>query len=134
MSREKVELVRASWDAWARGDMDGVLDTFHPAIEWDTTHFAGWPESDVYRGHDEVRRFFEEWLGTWDSYEAGLEDVIEVEDRVVTLCWQRGVGRESRVPVEVGWAQVVAFRDGKIAIIDNYTDRPEALEAAGLSE
>jgi ketosteroid isomerase-like protein len=31
-------------------------------------------------------------------------------------------------------AQIVSVRDGKIARIDNYEDRAEALEAVGLRE
>ena len=37
--------------------------------------FVGWPEDEVYDGHEGIRRFFEEWLSSWDHYEAGAEDV-----------------------------------------------------------
>ena len=134
MSRENVELVRAAWDAWAKGDLDAVFATYHPEIEWDTTHFQDWPETGVYRRHDGVRRFFEDWLATWDSYEVRLEEAIEVGERVLTLYWQRGVGRGGGVPMEFRGAQVIAFRDGKIAVIDNYSDPSQALAAVGLSE
>jgi ketosteroid isomerase-like protein len=50
--------------------------------------------------------------------------------------WVRfvGHGAGSGLPVEMEVAHVVTFRDGKIARVDEYYDRAEALEAAGLSE
>ena len=50
MSEENVEIVRRAWTAWIQGDLDAVLETFDPAVEWDTTTFQGWPETGVYRG------------------------------------------------------------------------------------
>jgi uncharacterized protein len=127
-------VVRAAWDAWAKGDLDAVFETYHPTIEWDTTHFEGWPETGVYRGFDEVRRFFDGWLATWDGYEVRVEEIRAVGDRVLVLYRQRGVGRESRVPMEFEGAQVISLRDGKLAVIDNYSDPSQALRAVGLSE
>jgi ketosteroid isomerase-like protein len=135
MSRENVEVVRTGCEAWARGDLDAAVQIWHPDVEWDTTHFEGWLENQVYRGRDEVRRFLEdEWLSSWDSYEAGVDQFIEAGDRVVAFWWQRMVGRGSGVPVELDSAQVWTLQDGLVLRIDNYTDRGEALEAAGLRQ
>ena len=38
------------------------------------------------------------------------------------------------MPVEMSFAQVWTFRDGKQARTEVYSERAEALEAAGLSE
>ena len=134
MSRENVEVVRTGWEAWRRGDLDALCATWHQAVEWDTTNFAEWPENAVYRGEDEVRQFLEEWLASWDSYEAGVDDFIDAGDRVLVFCWQHMTGPGSGVPVKVDMAQVFTVRDGKVSRIDNYTDRDEALEAVGLRE
>ena len=134
MSQENVELVRESCKAWVRGDFDATFERFHPEIEWDTTRFEDWVESKVYRGKDEVRRFLDEWLAVWDSYEAGVEKVVEAGDAVVVFWWQRMTGRQSGVPVELNSGQVWTLRGGKVLRTENYTDRDEALEAAGLEE
>jgi hypothetical protein len=36
--------------------------------------------------------------------------------------------------MDVEWAQIYTFRDGKVTQIDNYDNRETALKAAGLSE
>jgi ketosteroid isomerase-like protein len=133
MSPENVEVVRLGWDAWIRGDVDALFEVFHPAVEWDTTNFEGWPEDDVYRGHDGLRRFFEEWLASWDRYEAGVDEYIDGGGaRVLVLCWQRGFGSDSHVPVHMDYAQLCTLQDGLIRRMAVYSDRSEALEAVGL--
>ncbi len=93
----------------------------------------GLAETGVYRGHDGVRRFFEEWLASWDDYEAGAEKYIDVDyERVLVLCWQRGVGRDSHAPVRMDWAQLCTVRGGLVLRMAAYSDRGTALEAAGL--
>ncbi len=135
MSQENVEIVKRAWEGWIGGDLDAVFEVFDPAIEWDTTTFEGWPDPDVYRGHEGVRRFFDEWLATWERYEAGVEEYVDVDDdRVLVLCWQRGFGVDSNVPVRMDWAQICMLKRGIVYRIEAYSDRRDALEAVGLRE
>src|SRR5215216_5710026 len=108
MSQENVEVVKRGWAAWIKGDLDAVLEVFDPAVEWHTTNLEGWPEDAVYYGRNGVRRFFEEWLASWERYEAGVEQYLDAGgDRVLVLCWQTGYGVGSAVPVRMDWAQVI---------------------------
>ena len=130
-----MELVRSSCESWRTGDLDAWLETLHPDIVWDTTRFGGWLERTLYRGRDEVRSFLvDEWRASWESYEAGVEQVAEVGGRVLVLWWQSVLGAEDDVPVVVKSAQICSVRDGKILRIDNYIDRAEALRAVGLKD
>jgi ketosteroid isomerase-like protein len=43
-------------------------------------------------------------------------------------------GRGSGVPVDQRVFSVLTVRDGKVARIDDHTERADALEAAGLSK
>jgi ketosteroid isomerase-like protein len=133
MSSENVALTRSSWDAFIRGDLDAVFEYFAEDIEWDTTTFEGWPEVGVYRGHPGVRKFFEDWVASWERFEAGVDDVVDVgDDRVVVLAWQRGYGPGSHAPVEMEWAQICTLRDGLCVRIEVWSDRGAALESVGL--
>ena len=49
-----VVIVRRSYDAFARDDMDGVLADMHPDIVWHQAQ--GLPHGGVYHGLAEVRR------------------------------------------------------------------------------
>jgi ketosteroid isomerase-like protein len=125
--------VRRGSEAFERGDYETAFATWHPDVEWDTTHFGDWPDDAVYRGRDEVIRFLqEEWVGGWASYESKIEGVFDAGDKVVVFWLQRMVGRESGIEVESRAAVVCTVRDGLVTRIDNYTDRDEAMRAAGL--
>jgi ketosteroid isomerase-like protein len=134
MSQENVEIVRAGWDAWNRGDMPAVFRHLDPDAVWDTSHFHDWPESS-YHGIEGVERFLTEWRDVWDGLEIEVEDVRAAPDgRVVSLILQRGHGRNSGLAMEMKSAQIATLRNGKVTRIDNYEHRAEALEAAGLRE
>ena len=134
MSEENGVIVRLAWEAVARQDIDAVLSLTDPEVEFVLTHFAGWPEDEVYRGHDGLRRFFDQWLSVWETYVGGIDEFRELGDRLLVLCWQSGEGGESGVPAKMEFAQIFSFREGRIVHVDNFSDRNEALEAAGLSE
>ena len=132
MSEQNVEVVRQGWEAWFRGDFQGLFRHFDPEIVWDLSHFHDWPESS-YHQIEGVERFLTEWLEVWDQYEVRIDEVLGAPDgRVVTLLWQRGQGRDSGLPLDMEMAQVASFRDGKITRLAQYEDRNEALEAVGL--
>ena len=114
--------------------MPGLFRQFDPNVVWDTSHFHDWPES-TYHGIEGVERFLSEWRDVWDGLEVDVEDVRAAPDgRVLSLILQRGKGRSSGLAMEMEMAQVATLRNGKVTRLDNYEDRAEALEAAGLRE
>ena len=52
MSQANVELVRGVYDAFDRGDVDGVFSAMKPDIEWNESE--GMPYGGVYRGRDPI--------------------------------------------------------------------------------
>ena len=75
------------------------------------------------------------FLAAWDEYRWEADRFVAVqEDRVLVLITARGRGKGSSVEVEAYWAQLWTFRDGKATRLEGFTNRAEALEAAGLSE
>jgi ketosteroid isomerase-like protein len=89
----------------------------------------------VYHGLDGLRIGFLDWLLPWDSYSAGVEDVIDAgDDRVVVLT--RDHARPKGAAAEVGFlgAPVWTLRDGKVARIEFFWNRAEGLAAVGLEE
>ena len=137
MSQENVEVFRRAFEAFTRGGWEPLFGTiWAPEIVWDMSP-AGIAGLGAYHGYDELRSFFEDWFSTFpfDDWEQELDDVIDCGDEViVALTRQRGRGTASGVSVELQYAQVITFREGKIVRSVVYTDRDQALEAVGLSE
>jgi ketosteroid isomerase-like protein len=133
MSAENVETVREGFARFvATGQFAEDLAT--DDVVWDMSNFHGWPEQQVYEGASGAQAFLSEWVDAWEDWELELEAFHDVGDTVVVLLRQRGRSKAAGMPVEMAFAQVFTFRDGKQARIEVYSDRREALAAAGVSE
>jgi ketosteroid isomerase-like protein len=71
----------------------------------------------------------------WESYHAGVEDVIDAGDgRVLVLTNDRARPKGASAEATFLGAPVWTVRDGKVSSIEFYWDRAEGLAAAGLAE
>ena len=78
MSQADIETLRLGYEAMNRGDLDGALRLAHSDIEWKTADRH--PLAGTYRGHDEVRRFFEETRGAFEEVTVLPEEFIQCDD------------------------------------------------------
>jgi ketosteroid isomerase-like protein len=124
-----VELVRRMNDAGSRRDYDVMMSfvtpdfVFHP--------IATFAEAVEYRGRDAYLRFIEGWWEAWaDEATWNLETTRIFGDAVVALSRFSGRAKASGVEVSGGVFSVYRFRDGKIASIEQFTDRDAAVRAA----
>ena len=133
-----MEITRRAYEAFNRGGVDAVASEgiWSPEIVWDAAP-TGVPGLGTYRGVEEIKSFFEnDWFNAFpfDELEVEIDEVIAHGDQTIGMCRQRGRGASSGAGTELFLAQVFTWRDGKCMRVDNYLDRDQALEAAGLSE
>jgi ketosteroid isomerase-like protein len=131
MSRENVEVVRRGFEAYARGDVEAMLEGLDQEVWWKQVE----EPAPVY-GRDGVREALRRWDETWDNLQVEVDEYIDAGECVVALIRLRGLGRTSKVPVEMASYHVFTVRNGKVARMFEFGPgkRAEALEAAGLSE
>jgi ketosteroid isomerase-like protein len=132
MSQENVEVVRRNNEAYNRRDLGAYLDTVAETVTFRSRFSA--MDNRVYRGRDEMRRYFAELDEVWSRYDMGLERLVDAGDRVAGLFHLHAVGRESGLRLEEHPGVVFTLRGGKVVQIDAYATQAEALEAVGLSE
>jgi ketosteroid isomerase-like protein len=133
MSERIIELVRRAWEASARGDMPAMLECLDPNVE--AVPFGAAMQGRVYRGHAGVAEWFERDITTdWEVFDPRPEEFHVFGERLVVFGHWRARGRHSGVELEVSATWIIDVRDDKIVRWQTYTDRSEALEAAGLSE
>src|SRR5215207_1247043 len=101
MSQENIEIVRKSFAAMARGDVEGLLELYDPEIQF--LPLTGTRiESGGYHGHAGVRAYFAEVADVWDELRPYAVNFETTGDVVVVLggCAVRGKGRRcTREPV-----------------------------------
>jgi ketosteroid isomerase-like protein len=134
MSQENVEITQRAFEAFNRGDLDLLASEFwEPRIEWQTSRED--PDAATHKGSEEVRRYVEQWLDSFEGLHANIEECVDVGDgRIFTWIRWTGRGRASGIEAEWWLAVVYTLRDGRVVRAEEYFDRAEGLEAAGLSE
>jgi uncharacterized protein len=127
MSQENVENARRGFEAYVAGNLDEALAYLDPEIVYKQATAAGW-----VRGRDAVRAAWERWESSWEDIEMTSEEMIDAGDCVIHAIFFRGRGRGSGIEVVGRFFQVYTVRDGKTVRWEEFADRSEALEAAGL--
>ena len=139
MSRANIELVRRLYGELAGEGSppefdqrltDEALGRFlDPRIEW-------LPVADSllavesYRGFDGVRRFWGEFLSTWESYRVEPLRFYDAGDQVAVVV--HIVGRTHELEVDDTRSSLLTLRDGRIVQVQSFADPDGAREAAGL--
>jgi ketosteroid isomerase-like protein len=131
MSRENVEIVRASIEAWNAGDMNvwgELLDS--DAI---MRNPEDWPEPGPQLGREAVVRTMADARDTWDANALEpISDFVDVGDRVVVRLMWRGAGHGPDLNME--FTCLYTVRKRRIIGLELSWDHADALEAVGLSE
>ena len=134
MSQENVEIVRRGFEAFARDDLDGVLEFMDPDVEW-APAIAPLLGVEPVRGKDALRRFFiRDLVEGFDDFEAKPLSIDDLGDNVLVNIGYFGRGRASGVPVSLETFALIVVRGGKVVSLRDYDTKADALKAAGLSE
>ncbi len=129
--RADIEMLRAGYEAFSRGEWDSVFREAHPDIELITTDRVTNP--GTYRGVDDIRRFFEDLFEPFEEVVAEPEEFLERGDQIVVLVVVRSRPRGSSAFIENRIGHLWTMRDGQVVRFQIFPEREKALEAAGLS-
>lgn len=146
MSEQNVEVVRGYFEVfnkwlasyWSDPEraldespgLDAVFARLDPEAEWD------WPLSpETFRGREQLLQAVADWLETVSHWRIDVEDLIEgSQGRVLLVGRVVARGKGSGAPIHQPIFTAVTVRNGKIARIDDHTEKAKAVEAAGLSD
>ena len=146
MSQSDVEIVRRVLGPFEQGDLVPLFrdEAISASITVASAPFftadfeCVFVRDDVgrssYLGIDGLRAAWLDWLLPWESYHAGVEDVIDAGDgRVLVLTNDHACPKGSSAEVTFLGAPVWTVREGKVSRIEFYWNRAEGLAAAGLA-
>jgi uncharacterized protein (TIGR02246 family) len=125
-----VELVRRQFEAGNRRDLDAATSSFAPDAVLD-----GRVVGDHFEGRAAIRSFLEDWFGTFEELEFGLEEVRDLGKGVVfAVVTQNGrlVGSAGHVRQREGWVYV--WVGGLIARLTTYELDEARVAAERLAE
>jgi ketosteroid isomerase-like protein len=127
VSKENVEAVRRSFETIAATG-EPLWEVIGEDVEVRDHDIM---DGRDYRGHDGVRQWFEDWGSAWEDYSGEPEEFIDVDDdRVIAVLRIRAKGRRSGLEIDRQDAILYVMRDGKMARLDYYNSKQQALDAA----
>src|SRR5436190_23692065 len=127
VSQSNVELVKAAFEAFYRGDEAAMLALTAPDVV--VTQFPDQLDVRDYHGHEGVRQVMHDWIGTWDDWSIELLRAGEAEGLVLVSALQRGRGRASGAPMVSEVTFVFTVRQGAIARWQMFRSEREARDA-----
>jgi ketosteroid isomerase-like protein len=130
MSQDAVELVRLAFEAIDRGDLASIEAESLPDVVMVQPPEV--PDAKTYEGPGAIRQAMEDWPTQWEGFQMDLLEIIDVsQDVVVSVTRHRGRGRESGIEMEFEVCYVHHLPGGKLARLEMFFNREQALEAAG---
>jgi ketosteroid isomerase-like protein len=133
MSQENVELVETTWSAFQRGDVAFMRQTCRPDVV--IVQPPEVPDTKTYSGLDGVREAVEDWPKQWEDFRFEVLEIIDVSDsQVVSVTRHHGRGTASGIQMDAIVAYVHTMTDGKLARLDMFFSKEQAVKATGLSE
>jgi uncharacterized protein len=130
MSQDNVELVRRSFEAFSRGDLETAFAAHAPDTEWRTA--TDEPDQQTYRGIEGLRRFAASIEDLWqDRFDDAMTfgEFLDLGDWVVVAWSARFRGMMSGVEIDVAETYAVRVTGARIVRVEEYRTTEEALEA-----
>ena len=134
---EQLGAFETAFDDWVNGyarAWETANDELVASLFSEDASYRSSPFREPFRGHDEIRAFWQRLLDAFDEVRVELVDPVEVEEGLVVaenVAYQRG---RDGIEVQARSAWLIAIRDGETTSFTMYQTKHDALEAAGLSE
>ncbi len=128
MSSENVERIKAGFEAHNRGDLEALVQLYHPDAVFETLLLG------THHGNEAIRLIYAENQKTMQGYDVVPVELIDSGDKVVAVARMEGAGPVSEIALEDHFAFVFTIKGDRIVREQAFRNREEALEAAGLSD
>jgi uncharacterized protein len=126
----KTETLRARYERFSRGDLEGALDLWTDDFVWEGSNAPDLPGAGRHEGKQAATQVLQSAVGAWDKFELTADEFIEQGDTVVVLGHTDVAKGDSsaRLPVVHIWR----FRDGEVCRLQILTDTLEGARTLGI--
>jgi ketosteroid isomerase-like protein len=120
--QENVDVVRAGYQAFGRGDIAGLLAQLDPDVEWRTPGPADLPTAGQRQGHDGVQEFFRTLSGLVETLRFEPKEFIAQGDRVIVVGDDTSRVKATGTTLEIRFVHTFTVRNGKVVAFEEYID------------
>ena len=132
MSQQNVDLVRSIYEAFAAGDVAGVVGRMSPDMVWNEAENFPYADGNPYRGPDAILGGVFARLGAeWEGFAAVPEEFLDAGETVVVLGRYRGTCKATGSALDAQLAHIWRVEGGKAVRFQQYTDTLQAARVMG---
>ena len=122
-------LIKSCYDAYGRGDVQAILNTLAPNVEWVTEGPSAIPYAGRYTGSAKVREFFNALGSTLENPNLAIDDYIAQGDKVATSGRFSATVKATGKRFDTAVAHVFTIQSGKITQFLDFFDTSTVADA-----
>jgi len=129
MSQDNLDVIRRGYDAFGRGDINTLLESFDEQVSWVTPGPPELATSGRRTGRQEVAEFFVSVNELFDIQRFEPKDFLAQGDRVVVVGSETARARSTGNVIELDWVHVFTMRNGKVVAFQEFFDTAAVVAA-----
>ena len=122
MAQSAVDIVRQCYEAFGRGDINGLLALLDDGIRWTTPGPPDLSFAGPRTGKQAVAQFFEQLDATFDVENFRPKEFISQGDRVIVIGEDQSRLKATGKVIPAEWVHAFTVRNDKITTFDEYSD------------
>lgn len=132
MPEHNAELIRNIYNAFAAGDVAGVLGRMSPQIVWNEAENFPYADRNPYHGPEAVAQgVFARCIGEWDGFTATVDELLDAGETIVALGRYRGVYKATGRSQNTQFVHVWRVAQGKATRFQQYADTLQVARVMG---
>lgn len=132
MSKDSVDLINGVYQAFATGDVAGVLGRMSPNIVWNEAENFPYADGNPYVGPGAVAKgVFARCIGEWDGFAVSIDEILDAGDTVVALGRYLGTYKATGKVMRTQLVHVWRIADGRVVRFQQYADTLQVARVIG---
>lgn len=130
MSIENLNVIRDMYDAFGRGDIDAVVASLDPKVEWNEAENFPYADGNPYIGPQAVvEGVFNRLASEWEYWSLDREQFLDAGDYVVVTGRYHATHSKTGKDIRAQFAHVWQLHDGKAVRFQQYADTAQVAGA-----
>lgn len=123
MSKENVALIQGIYDAFAKGDVAGVMGRMSDDIIWTEAENFPYADGNPYVGPQAIAAgVFARCATEWDGFTVAIDEMLDAGDTVIALGRYKGTYKATGKPQNTQLVHVWRIANGKAARFQQFAD------------
>jgi ketosteroid isomerase-like protein len=132
MPKPNAQLIQGLYDAFAAGDVPGVLGRMSPDIVWNEAENFPYADGNPYVGPAAIANgVFARCATEWNGFAVAVDEILDAGDTIVVLGRYRGTYKATGRAQNTQFAHVWRIANGKAVRFQQHADTLQVARVIG---